>query len=113
VRRDDPIRCKLFSGFFCRWTCRSFGHSDGVCENDECMCNEQKLEKYVCGGDVGNGTAHTLCAGWCQFKGRQSGESTNMARTAQESISKSNSLTKNDNAIRQKSQLPSRNYCYV
>ena len=35
------------------------------------------MEKYICDPDEegpGEKTQHTLCAGWCQLKGKQSGK---------------------------------------
>ena len=73
-KRADTVRCVPFNGALCRWSCRAFGHSSGFCDDDdECRCSEEELEKYVCGGNVGNSTADALCAGWCQFRGLQSG----------------------------------------
>ena len=43
----------------------------------ECLCSEEDLEKYICDPNEegpGNKTQHTLCAGWCQLKGKQSGK---------------------------------------
>ncbi len=75
-KRSDRVRCGWTNGFLCRWSCRAFGHSDGSCdEQDECICSEEELERYVCRGDVSNRTADALCAGWCQFKGLQTGMS--------------------------------------
>jgi len=78
VKRSDTIRCRLFKGFLCKWSCRAAGHSDGFCDEDkECRCSELPLENYVCAGEEnspGNKTADALCAGWCQFKGLQTGD---------------------------------------
>ena len=44
---------------------------------NECLCSEEDLEKYICDPDEegpGEKTQHTLCAGWCQLKGKQSGK---------------------------------------
>ena len=44
---------------------------------NECLCSEEDLEKYICDPDEegpGESTQHTLCAGWCQLKGKQSGK---------------------------------------
>jgi len=73
ARRSDFLRCSI-SDYICKGWCRAAGHSDGTCNaDDECLCSEQKLEKYVCSDQVSNATAHTLCAGWCQYKGLQTG----------------------------------------
>lgn len=74
-KREDSLRCRPFNGFFCRWSCRLLGHSDGFCdEENECRCSEEGLEKYVCGGNVTETAANNLCAGWCQFRGLQTGD---------------------------------------
>lgn len=81
VKRHDYVRCKLFDGVGCRWYCRALtGQSGGSCdENGDCNCSEEKLEKYVCGGDeVADNTGDALCAGWCQAKGRQTGTNNNL-----------------------------------
>lgn len=39
-----------------------------------CRCDKESLDKYFCGGEVENKDhADSLCAGWCQFKGLQTG----------------------------------------
>ena len=58
-------------------------------ENDICLikrCSEETLERYVCGGGEDGDfppaadalsdedTADSLCAGYCQLKGKQTGE---------------------------------------
>eukprot|EP00095_Tigriopus_kingsejongensis_P011405 maker-scaffold508_size152036-snap-gene-0.17 protein:Tk11405 transcript:maker-scaffold508_size152036-snap-gene-0.17-mRNA-1 annotation:"hypothetical protein H257_02733" len=74
-KREDRIRCRTFSGLFCRWSCRLLGHSGGSCDADnECRCSEEDLDRYVCGGNVTETTANNLCAGWCQFRGLQTGD---------------------------------------
>ncbi len=47
----------------------------GYCDrNNDCNCNQENLEKYVCGaGDLDKKTSGGLCNGWCQYKGKQSG----------------------------------------
>ncbi|CAB4054709.1 unnamed protein product [Lepeophtheirus salmonis] len=77
VKRNDLVRCGLTESV-CKWTCRLGGHSGGFCSPDadggsSCICSEEDLEKYVCGGDVGPEIAGYSCAGFCQAKGRQSG----------------------------------------
>ena len=48
-----------------------------IFSKNECLCSEEDLEKYICDPDEegpGEKTQHTLCAGWCQLKGKQSGK---------------------------------------
>lgn len=73
VKRGD-LSCYIHDKA-CRGWCRLIGHSGGVCTNEnECMCSEEDLEKYVCSNEVKPKTQKKLCAGWCQiFRQKQTG----------------------------------------
>lgn len=76
-KKRSSLSCKVHESV-CKYWCRIAGHSNGHCDiEDECLCSEENLEKYICDPNdegPGNKTQHTLCAGWCQLKGRQSGD---------------------------------------
>ncbi|XP_040583631.1 uncharacterized protein [Lepeophtheirus salmonis] len=77
VRRSDVVRCGI-SESICKWTCRIGGHSSGFCSpgpdgGSDCICSDEDLDKYLCGGDVDPDIAGYTCAGFCQAKGKQSG----------------------------------------
>lgn len=76
-KKRSSVSCKIHERV-CKYWCRIAGHSSGTCDiEDECLCSEEDLEKYICDPDEegpGNKTQHTLCAGWCQLKGKQSGD---------------------------------------
>ena len=56
------------------------GHSDGVCdETDDCLCSGESVEKHFCSDEhYDEDEQHTICAGFCQFKGKQTGKKQNV-----------------------------------
>ena len=52
------------------------GHSDGVCDDtDDCLCSGESVEKHFCSDEhYDEDEQHTICAGFCQFKGKQTGK---------------------------------------
>jgi len=76
-KKRSSISCNIHESM-CKYWCRVAGHSSGTCDiENECLCSEEDLEKYICDPDEegpGEKTQHTLCAGWCQLKGKQSGD---------------------------------------
>ena len=73
VVKRQAVLCKVPK--VCQIWCRISGHSNGVCdETDDCLCSGESVEKHFCSDEHYNeDEQHTICAGFCQFKGKQTG----------------------------------------
>ena len=55
--------------------CRISGHSDGTCDEEEdCNCSTESVDRHFCSEEYDAEEQHTICAGWCQFRGQQTGK---------------------------------------
>ena len=70
--KRQAFLCKIPK--ICQTWCRISGHSDGTCdEQEDCNCSTEPVDRHFCSDEYDAEEQHTICAGWCQFRGKQTG----------------------------------------